>query len=242
MRVEKAAAKAAVIVFGLAAVAGSAPTADAVTSPAPNQNAPLATKVIKTGNFAGYAVAPGPFMGQAHFKVPKVTCTSANSGVLSGVFLVGPGGLNSQAGIAADCTGGKASYFVYFIINNVRTNSLTVKPGDSVTVTASEIVDGANLGTALRVHDGTSGAAPFLTGPGGGVTGVLVGCGQETVGGTRVGVAKFTSILFKNVVFGRVALGAAGPVAAEMVIGTTVQMVPTAIVLGDEFNVVFMHT
>jgi hypothetical protein len=117
-------------------------------------------------NWAGYAVSGGRerfAVVRATLFVPYLTCTKARGTTLSSAWVgldgfVGTPDSVEQAGIAADCSAtGRASYYAWwemFPRAETRT-ALTVKPGDSITVSVSYNAKHANF--RLRLTDTTSG-------------------------------------------------------------------------------------
>jgi hypothetical protein len=194
--------------------------------------------LIKAAQFAGYAAPPGYSSAQATFKVPTVRCGSAVQGVAEGVVLDGPEAQDTEAGVAEFCNLGR-TYYAYVIINGKGRNWFSVRPGDTVTASASET---ASL-TDVRVQDVTSGAINEVTGRGGSVTSALVGESANTDNaGNFIPPAPFTADRFTDVKIGSHFIGLLSPVAVEWVRGNLTLAKPGRISGSRSFTVTFKHS
>lgn len=126
---------------------------------------------VTGGHLAGYTAPPSANPTQTvavTLVVPKINCKTVPAGgfqaVLSGARLQTAGG-NSGGGVATICPGPTASYSPFIEINGSSIGSgITVNPGDTVTVTASE----GPGGTTVTLTDGAQ--SQPASGPGGSVT------------------------------------------------------------------------
>lgn len=193
--------------------------------------------IIKTNDFAGYAVTPKSAVTvAATFTVPVITCTSTTSGLAVGVYVAGPiRDSQTQAFVALHCDNGKAIDVGAIAINGKLTVLTTaISPSDSVAVSISESPTAASA----TLKDVTTGVTTTLSGGGGGETQVLVG---DVYYNQSTPVAKLTSNRLTAVKVGGQRLGSLSPTPAEWVKGKTVQAWPTAITGGNSFNVLFKH-
>jgi hypothetical protein len=115
-------------------------------------------KSISSTNWAGYAVTSGSG-GVTEVKgswiQPRVTCTSSTA---YAAFWDGIDGYSSstveQAGTLAECSGGKAQYSAWYEFypkpSKVIT-TLTVKPGDAVSVTVSYAASTSDFTVVVKI-------------------------------------------------------------------------------------------
>ena len=143
--------------FGAPYAAGraTAPRTVSAAQPAPHPNVPAALpagvaassiggiKKVGSQNWAGYAVTGGKFRKiRATFYVPIMHCAGAPDSFSS--HWVGLDGFNSntveQAGIEADCIGGRQRIFAWrevFPRAEQPFTTLRIRPGDSITASAT---------------------------------------------------------------------------------------------------------
>jgi Peptidase A4 family len=238
MRIGKTTALAAMIAFGAISLVGPAPIAAAAASPAARADV-SAPAIIQEVASAGWLAPPGPSTVSATFKIPHISCTSANVGIAPGAYLnVGIGGGFSGAGVSEYCENGQLTDEAYSVINSTQTALFTVNLGDTMAVSISETLKG---GTSEKVTDVTTGATASPTGAGGGPTGVFAGTLGIVINGSYLGVPTFTNVPFSAVRIGGKTLGSVKPAELERVSGKTVQLVPSAITGGTAFKVLFKH-
>jgi hypothetical protein len=207
-----------VAIAGLSTVVLAGPTATAQASigvggePAV-PSAPA--KIAGSTNFAGYGFKGNTVTSAAAtFTVPAITCTSAERGVAAGVFLIGSSPVFTSGLAEAVCASGTAQYAAGIYVNNVLATNLTVGPNDKIAVTVTE----------------TSTIKWFIA--------------DDSIynGSVELGVPEFTSNAFTSASVDGTPLGSFTPrTKYERVKGSTVQLVPTSITAGENFNVLFKH-
>jgi hypothetical protein len=189
---------------------------------------------MKSPLFAGYAAAPaasGATTASDTFKVPTVSgCTATTSAASSGAAISSTLKKLWGAGVVLGCKGGKAGYEGTGTIASVTTNLLAVSPGDTITVTASLTASKGSITFA----DTTKKFSKTLSGAGGTAMYALDGMGAVP---TKVGST--TNLPIPN--FGKVTFTGAklngktpatGGVGVDMVVGTTVKIVTSALGTG----------
>jgi len=190
--------------------------------------------IIKTNNFAGYVAPPGFTSVKATFKVPRLTCSSTSTGLAPAVDLIGPEGLDTEAGVEADCPANQ--WVIYFTINGHTTTSIAVSPGNTMTATASETLSLSEV----KVKDDTTGATEATSGAGGAITTILIGdLGNFSGPNVYLPPSRFSTDPFTNVTVGGMSLGTVNPTEAEWVYGKTVWLATGAIQGGNAFTVTF---
>jgi hypothetical protein len=231
MHIKMVTPRIAITVAGIIAATGVVPLVTATASPSSTGTTSVP---IKTNDFAGYVVPPGFTSAQATFKVPKLTCDTFSTALTPDIDLIGPEGLDSEVGAFAQCGG---QWITYFYINGHQTNSISVTPGDTITVTASETL---KL-TELKIKDNTTGATNALSGTGGAVTNILIG--DEALNGpyNNIPPSRFTIEPFSKVTVGGKSLGSVNATPANWVNGKTTWLSTGAIQGGNAFTIKFLH-
>jgi hypothetical protein len=231
MHIKMVTLRIATIGAGIIAVAG-APIVAAAASPSSTGTTPT---TISTNEFAGYVAPPGFTSAQATFKVPRLSCGSNSTGLDPDIDLTGPEGLDSEVGAFAQCPGGQ--WTAYFYINGQQTNSISLTPGSTITVTGSET---PKL-TELKIKDDTTGSTNALSGTGGTVTDVLIG--DEALNGPYDSLppSRFTTDPFSKVTVGGMSLGEVNATPANWVNGKTTWLSTGAIQGGSAFTLTFQH-
>jgi len=231
-----------VAIAGLSTIvlAGPTATAEASTGVGGQPTLPSAlANIAKSINYAGYG-----FKGQtvtkaaATFTVPAITCNSTERGVAAGVFLVGSSPVFTTGLAEAACNSGTAEYAAGIYINDALATSLTVSPNDKIAVTVRE----TSAGSKVTLKDVTSGVSRTSTGAGGTATKWFIADDSLLSGSVELAVPKFTSNAFTSASVDGTALGSFTPrTEYERVNGSTVQLVPTSITVGENFKVLFKH-
>jgi len=220
-------------------IASSGSAAWAATGSTRITNIAHLDSTIKDAIDSGFLVPPGPSKATAKFKVPKLTCTSAFTGIVPGVFLgVEFGGITAGE-VQMYCLNGSPTYEAQYTLNNVVTSLFPVQPGDTMIVAASESSDE----TQVSVKDVTSHQSNEASQPSGdGVFNPLIGTIGVADNGVPGGVPKFKTLPFTSVSVGGKSLGSFKPVAVDRYSGKILQLEPSAITGGNAFNMLFKHS
>ena len=231
-------------VLGLVAPAQAAAGPNGGGSPASGQARALSVKSSTV--FAGYqaTVAGGSATSSAQYKLPKLSCTSATSGItpVAGADVnIGGTVTFSSAFAFAICQNGKAVYFPALLINGSETNYTSTAFHAGNVIKVSTKVTAA--GTTVSVRDVTTGVTKKLTGPGEKGTVAYIGDSDVTFSGAEVGVPNFGTLTFTNCLVNGKALAAAHPAKYQRVNGSTVQITTGALSsAGTAFPTHFKHS
>lgn len=201
--------------------------------------------VINNTVFAGYeaTVAAGSATSSAaQYKLPALSCTSANRAITP-VAGVGVNGNTtySAAFVFTGCQGGKAVYFPALVIsgNEVNYTTTAFHAGNLIKV-ATKVT---TAGTTVSVTDATTKVTKKRTGSGASSSVAYVGDSDWAVNGTILGVPKFGTLTFTNCLVDGKALAAAHPAKNQRVNGSIVQITAGALSsAGTAFATHFKHS
>jgi hypothetical protein len=180
---------------------------------------PFAPSVINNNpEVAGYAaaVAPGSATSAAaQFKVPRLSCTTADRGITPEVLVaVNNFRSESSAYLFVICHRGRAVYFPALDINGNEVNYATsVRAGDVIKVSAKV----TTRGTTVQVTDVTRRVTKRRTGAGARPSAVLVGDDSVFFNTTRLGVPNFGTLTFTSCLVDGRALARSHPVRDQRV-------------------------
>jgi hypothetical protein len=230
-------------VLGLAVPAQAAATGHGGSGPAgAHARAP---SVINSTAFAGYqaTVAAGSATSSAaQYKLPKLSCTSANRGItpVAGVS-VNNSATYSAAFVFTGCQKGKAVYFPALVINGNEVNyTTTVFHAGNVIKVATKVT---TTGTTVSVTDTTTAVTKKRTGAGASSSSAYVGDSDWVVNGTILGVPSFGTLSFANCSVDGKALAASHPAKYQRVNGSIVQITAGALSSGGTaFATHFKHS
>jgi hypothetical protein len=191
-----------------------------------------------TPGYAGYQVSPGSSPAKISFTVPTLSCPAKSEYLtIPGVIVGGSSYLG--AGVALDCSGGRASYrAVAFFNGPFDYLNMTVSPGDAVSVKVSD----ASTSKAA-VTDTTTGVAKSASFAGFPVSYVDLGDDFGYDYYTPLGIPLFGSITFTGASVGGTALGSASPAGYNMGNGT-INLIDTSAVdsAGTGFSTTFIDS
>jgi hypothetical protein len=204
-----------------------------------------APSAVKSTVFAGYqaTVAAGSATSSAaQYKLPALTCTSANRGITP-VAGVGVNGNTtfSSAFVFTGCQNGKAVYFPALVINGSETNYTTTAfhAGNVIKVSARV----STAGTTVSATDATTSVTKKRTGPGASSSVAYVGDSDWAVNGTILGVPNFGTLSFTGCSVDGKSLASSHPAKYQRVNGTTVQITSGALSsTGTAFPTHYKHS
>jgi len=166
---------------------------------APASARPGAASVINNPFFAGYqaSLAAGSATSSAaQFRVPRLSCTTADRGIVPGVGVVVNNFRSfSGAALIVECVRGRARYVPVTAINGNQVSYTTrVRAGDVIKVSVMV----TTRGTTIRVTDVTTGFTRRRTGPGARSSAAFVGDDSLFSGRTLLGVPGFGTLTFTS--------------------------------------------
>ena len=158
-----------------------------------------APSVINTRTFAGYqaSVAPGSATSSAaQFKVPRLSCTTANRGIVPGVGVVVNAFRSfSGAALIVECIRGRAVYAPVTAINGNQVSYATsVRAGNVIKVSVTV----TTRATTVQVTDVTTRFTKRRTGPGARSSAAFVGDDSLLSGATLLGVPHFGTLTYSS--------------------------------------------
>ena len=184
--------------------------------------------VINTRTFAGYqaSVAPGSATSSAaQFKVPRLSCTTADRGIVPDVGVVVNNFRSfSGAALIVECIRGRAVYAPALAINGNQTSYTTsVRAGNVIKVSVMV----TTRGTTVQVKDVTTGFTKRRTGPGARSSAAFVGDDSLFSGRTLLGVPGFGTLTFTSCLVDGRALARLHPVRYQRVNSRNVVQIAT---------------
>ena len=199
-----------------------------------------------SSSFAGYQLAVAPTTASATFKLPSLTCTATDAGMVAAVVFTNfTTSEFTSGGAYSNCTGGQAGYAALAEIND-HFSYLTqaMSAGDTIKVTVKvssskttvSITDKTTRSTVTDTVTGSSGGGAF--------TGFSVG--ESKIGSPNLPVPQFVALAYSGITVNGAALGsysAGSLVASDMYDGTTLQVSTGALAAGSgSFTTHFQHT
>jgi hypothetical protein len=201
--------------------------------------------VINNTVFAGYqatVTAGSATSSAAQYKLPALSCTSANRGItpVAGVA-VNNFATFSAAFVFTGCRGGKAVYFPALVISGNEVNyTATAFHAGNVIKVATKVTTAS---TTVSVTDATTKVTKKRTGAGASSSAAYVGDSDWTVNGTILGVPSFGTLSFTNCSVDGKALAASHPAKYQRVNGSIVQITAGALSSGGTaFATHFKHS
>jgi hypothetical protein len=201
--------------------------------------------VINNAVFAGYqaTVAAGSATSSAaQYKLPALSCTSANRGItpVAGV-LVNNSATYSAAFVFTGCQGGKAVYFPALVISGNEVNyTATAFHAGNVIKVATKVT---TTRTTVSVTDATTAVTKKRNGAGASSSAAYVGDSDWAVNGTILGVPSFGTLSFASCSVDGKALPASHPAKYQRVNGSIVQITTGALSSkGTAFPTHFKHS
>jgi hypothetical protein len=229
-------------VLGLAVPAQAAATGHGGSGPAAAQ-ARTPSAINSTG-FAGYqatVTAGSATSSAAQYKLPKLSCTSADRGItpVAGVEVNNKTSY-SAAFVFTGCQTGKAVYFPALVVSGNEVNYTTAfHAGDVIKVTTKV----TTTGTTVSVADTTTAVTKKRTGAGASASAAYVGDSDWTVNGVILGVPSFGTLSFTSCSIDGKSLAASHPAEYQRVNGTTIQITTGALSsAGTAFATHFKHS
>jgi hypothetical protein len=204
-----------------------------------------ALSAINSPTFAGYqaTVAAGSATSSAaQYKVPKLSCTSANRAItpVAGVE-VNSATSYSSAFLFVGCQGGKAVYYPALVVNGSETNYTTTPLAAGNLIKVSTAV--TTTGTTVQAKDVTTGVTKRLTGAGASPSAAYVGDSDWVNNGTLLGVPNFGTLTFTHCLIDGTALAGWHPAEYQRVNGSIVQIATGALSsAGTTFPTHYKHS
>lgn len=206
---------------------------------------------LKTTSFAGYEFSSSKVASvSARFTIPTITCSPQSSGVGPGAFVITSrrvGRVTEEylngAGLIVACQNNIPSYRLATAVAGSEMNSsVTIRPGDVVRVQ----VHVSAHATSVTVTDLTLNQSQPQSGPGAKPSYVSVGTAAIAQGGVQLGVDRFSTVAFSDVVINGHTLAWWKPYAVERyrveARKQVIQIRPSAIARGGEsFTLGFVH-
>ena len=195
---------------------------------APASARPGALSVINNPGFAGYqaSVAPGSATSSAaQFKVPRLSCTTADRGIVPGVGAeVNNFRSFSGAALIVECVRGRARYTLVTAINGNQVNYTTsVRTGNVIKVSVMV----TTRATTVQVTDVTTRFTKRRTGPGARSSAAFVGDDNLFSGTTLLGVPNFGTLTYTSCLVDGRALARSHPARYQRVTSRGILQIAT---------------
>jgi hypothetical protein len=223
--------------LGAASAFASAGSGAAAAAPAPAGSGlglgggfQPASAPVQTTGFAGYGVAhTGNQSTTSKFNVPKLTCSSTDSGVAPVVFVGAEGGTSLDGGgVLAQCSSGKQVNTAFLITDGAETNfSNKVRANDSIQVTISVGTPGSS--TEIKNLTAARAFTEDQSGNDSDADQELIGLDSVVVSGTQLPAAELKSAAFSDATINSAKLGTLSPVKLVWVDGCSTVLTPGAI-------------
>lgn len=193
---------------------------------------------------AGYEIAVAPTSATIEFKLPALTCTATDAGMVAElVFTNFTTSEFTSGGAYANCTGGQAGYAALAEINDHFSYlTPTMSSGDRIKVTVTVSATKTTVTISDTTTHGT--VKDTLSGPGGGGHFTGVSIGEVKIGSPNLPVPQFTTLSYSNIAINGASLGTySNKTAVDMYNGSTLQVVTGSVTgTGTGFTTTFNHT